>query len=84
MILIKGERPTALHRENYFEAPQFLGLFDPDRAPKLIIKDALQKADQISAMRNEATQEIVTEAAAFASDLTFELNKFDKEHTLQK
>ncbi|WP_164727069.1 type IV secretory system conjugative DNA transfer family protein [Shimia sediminis] len=77
MVLIKGERPIALHREEYFSAPQFLGLFNPDRAPRRNKADALREAQSIREIRDQETQQTVTDAAAFASDLTTALDEFD-------
>lgn len=70
MILIKGERPIALHREEYFSAPEFLGLFDPDRAPKREKADAMRDANHIQTSREQGGHQATADAAAFASDLT--------------
>lgn len=75
MILIKGERPIALHREDYFSAPQFLGLFDPDRAPKREKAGAMHDADRIQAEREQEGHQTAADAAAFASDLTKALDE---------
>lgn len=65
LVLIKGERPFVLERETYYGAPEFAGLYEPDRAPYRTLAEAEQwKAGQLQ-QTQARTAALIAEAEAY-------------------
>lgn len=72
LVHIKGQRPFFLHRQNYYETPEFLGKFDPDRPEpetgrRLDKKAAVAAADALNIKRKNDREQAVQAAVTFAS-----------------
>lgn len=65
IISIKGEHPHVLARANYYEAPEFLGLFEPDRKPYRTKEEAAQERNRLFDEREELARAWVSEAESF-------------------
>lgn len=69
IVAIKGERPFALVREAYHSAPEFLGLFEPDREPFNTIEEAAALKVRHEKERQDQTSALIAEAESFAQSL---------------
>ena len=74
-IMIKGERPIACMRETYYNSPDFLGLFDPDRAPYRTKEEALADAARIREDRAAIARQAQEDAAQYIADITAALDQ---------
>lgn len=68
LLLIKGQRPIAIMRQNYFDGSRFLGLFDPDRAPFWTKEEAARVAKDRDADRLEQVAVLIKEAEQWIVD----------------
>lgn len=75
LVAIKGEVPMALGRRNYFDAPQFAGLFDPIRAPFHTKTEAMAAAEQTRATRAVQRKGTIDEAERFVAEVKQALRK---------
>ena len=68
-VFIKGQRPMALYRENYFDAPEFMGLYWPDRGDKLNLEQVAAMKKKILSARDTKQERIATAARTYLSSL---------------
>ncbi len=65
IISIKGEHPQMLARANYYDSPEFLGLFEPDREPRWTKEEAARERERLFAERETLAGAWIAEAEAF-------------------
>lgn len=69
IVLIKGERPMALQRQNYFDDLSLLGRFEPERPPYMTLSEAHLHRDQANDKRVAAREQLGRSALGYLSDL---------------
>lgn len=68
IVSIKGENPMALARVNYYEAPEFMSLYEPDRPPFHSQAEAEQERARRLTARERQTQTTIAEAETFIDE----------------
>lgn len=74
IVFIKGERPFALGRENYYENPDLLGLFEPDRPPYHDLADVPAAQKEVRHARAQERQDLYENVVRYVSDLRATIN----------
>jgi len=69
LVTIKGERPIALRRKNFFDDPTLAGLYDPIREPFFTKAEALAAANNKRKAFAEHRNRVIENAALFADEL---------------
>jgi type IV secretion system protein VirD4 len=70
IVSIKGEHPYVLARANYYDSPEFLGLFDPDRDPRWTKEEAARERTRLIQKREALAATRIAEAEAFIKRAT--------------
>ena len=74
LLLIKGQRPFAIKRQNYFEGSRFLGLFDPDRVPFWKKDKAASVATKREAARLQDVAVLIEKAEQWIVDTAHQID----------
>lgn len=74
IVLLKGERPFALGRENYYEDPDLLGLYEPDRPPFHDLADVPAIREEMHRARAKERQDLFENTMRYVSDLRATIN----------
>ncbi len=69
VVLVKGERPMALRRRNYFDNSSLLGRFEPDRPPYRTLTEARARREEHHEMRAAARKRLMGSALGYLGDL---------------
>lgn len=70
VVRVKGQRPIALTRVNYYDTPEFLGLFDPDRPPFRNKAEADAEKERLLGKRAHERTALIENAVRFVQECT--------------
>lgn len=78
LLLVKGERPIAIARQNYFDTPRFLGLYEAPRGSRHTKAQATELAQAKRGEFEDWRNHLIQDADAWITDLITAIHDADK------